>query len=576
MRVDIGDISKEYVPRYELEYLVLGIISRVRSLFANKLTSIHRVSELLNYINEDDPEYLELSNLLNSNLVTLILRNSFVDNPKYHSYITPIGRNVTLPTYYCDSLTGVELVDWSNMEGKTYVVEVEFSPNEVVSQFYINLPTNYTNKFIDSEFVNTISISFNNIPPGVDQFNDVANMIIDTGKSEDTLLNIFNEVVKLFSLDTPYTYIYEYLAKNSEIVNLDNGNKAFRVYYNQPVKYLPKSITPDSLIVRYGVYENRNFLCNYIPENTVTFESKLLGDTSKLHISLIDGILIIELNDIREEFEVSGDRDSSNFIGDVISELVNIQINGTDNINLYNFDTNFITISDLYYTEVDINKSISNLLESELETNGIILSDTLYEYNLNEVDLSKLNKEILFASKLNNIDQLKDEYINVVKFTGTLNNLPVYVSFINTLANCDFGQFLSGVPNNEDLSPYINFNVWVPNKVEFYNVLDTVPVTGFNYDLGVNLDNITTFHIFYSLAISKFLLRYKYQYLFTLNAVSKIRDLLNKFKVKFSIINSLNIEDYEQIGNDLNITLNTKLNAILKYNSVILNFKIII
>lgn len=574
MRTTIGTIKKIRSPKKYTDYVVFGLVSRLDSCIDNSNIVLRSISDLSLYLSPDRSEFNEIKKIIQSG-ATVILRNEFLDSSEYHAFMTPISKDLVIPTCCTGNLPLSELRDPTEFDGETYVVNIKYDPTEIPKEFYINLPSGYIVSSLDSEFVSTIHVYTNKLSDSVDSVNDV----YEVKANGETLGDIFDSIQSHFRLigsnDGDMEFISPFLAKNA---SNDRTSGIFSVYYNRPVRYLPKTIAPDSLDISYGFIDNVEFLRDYIPYGTVTFESNVVGSADNLKISYRDETLTITFGDTIEEFEVNGNRTSGNFIGDIQSKLVKVHLNGGTNLTEFEipeFERNFKSPSDTYSAHIDVNSSIKNLISSDFEVNAIILSDSLIEYSPSDIDTEVLDRELLIMSiTKGDISKLFKEFTNTIRFTGTLNGIPCYTEFLSSLYNCNFDLLLSGVPEVTESLPSSGMGIWHPEVDEFYNILDIGDTPEFNHEFNFDLSKVTVFHIFYSLAISKFILRYRYRMLFTNASIGKLRNLLNDFSARFSIINSIEIDSYESTDNNLSIELATKLNAILNYKEIIINFNL--
>lgn len=578
MKVTLGNIRRTKLPKSYTDYIVLGVVTQVTSSFYNTPIILRSEQDLETYFDQNSSVYDELKGLVNTG-VTLLVLNSFTDEKRFHSWLTPVSDGVVIPSYQTDSRPLKELKSPVDFDGETYIVRIHYNPSEVPGDgdFYINLPTGKYLRGIDNEFVSSLSFHTGELPEYVDYFNDVFDGVV-SGKN---LGEIFDDVQTYFRLgDTREgiaDYITPYLSKDA--VN-DKENGIFTVYYNQPVRYLPKTIHPDNLNISFDYFDNIEFLQEHIPDGTVTFHSKLLGDCSNLRVSHSDGILTISLGDAYEEFEVSGEIDSGKYIGDVKSRLVEIKVNteSPQDIIIPEFSENFHPVVDLSNALIDLNGTISKILDSDYKVNAIVLSDSLANFDLTKLNTSLLDRELIFANinKSSNLNQLKNDYENVIKFSGTVDGLPAYIQFVSSLYNCSFSDELEGVPKlpeGIDLSVY---DVWHPKSEELHNYLDSYELSSFIRDLGLPLSKITIYHLFYIMALSIFILRYRRNLLFVdpVATVAGLRMMITNFTSKFGVFYLSDIESSVIQDNNVSVVISTYLNSILKYKEIKLNFKL--
>ena len=578
MKITLGEVKKSRLRNESVDLIVVGLVSRSDSMFYNTPMVLRNESDVKCYFSTDSNEYNEIIKIIETG-VTVVLYNSFEYEKKFYSWLTPIKDNLVIPSCYVSDVYSKKIIFKSPAEfnGETYIIKIKYDPEEIPDQgdFYINLPSGRNVVGIDSEFVSSLSFHTGVFPDYADTIND----IYDVSLTQGNLGELFDEIASYFIADDTRPrisdYISPYVLKDAEN---DLVNGVFTVYYNQPVRYIPKTIHPSSLVIEYGYFENIQYLEDCIPKDTVTFQSKLLGDSSGISLESKDGTLTIRFNDQVEVFNISTDWTAGNFIGNIKSRLVDVTVNADFGTVLYfpEFSENFHPSCNLLDAVIDVNGSISNLLQSEFQINMLILSDSLTEFNSYELDFSKLNKELLIISRNTDLSQLTQDYPNTLKFTGLIDGYPCYIPFLNSIYTCKFGDLLDGVPNSDSEFNFDIYNIWNPKIDEYYNYIESFDLSEFASNLGLSLDKISIYQLFYVMALSKFILRYKSDLLFTLPSItiSKLNLLINKFISNFEIFRSVEIVNSELEDNKVNIELSTQLNSVLKNKEIMLNFNL--
>lgn len=602
MRLDLGDISRVHIPvGTKIDYLVTGVICTPDSYIEGRDTIIRTFSDLLLYFNPSNKAYSRIKELVDSGYTVIIPK--IQSTPEY-SYLTPISDDLVMPCMCRSSGSGVELHDPRELDGGTYSVVYEYNPSEVTKKFFINLPTKDE---VENEFGTSIYAWTIEEPDWVDRHSRVMNITLGEPANRDkeyTLAGLFNELSESITRSTPGVgfekYVKPYLSKDSENY-ISKGE--FKVYLNRPMNYIPRSLTPKSLKVRYGVRESIDLLQDYIPRNTVTFRSKVIGDCSDLHIMCDGELLVIEFHDIREEYIVSGNRSSVDYIGNIHSDLVEITVNTRKDIEIPKFDDQFYPIysvtkigsveitantgknieipkfGDPFYPiypgiELDsVSKSIDYLVDHDLEVNFIILDSDLVNFSIKSINTKNLTRELLIISdtKLNN---LKSDLPNTIKFSGYYGNLPIYLKFLSNVYKCEFTEAVEGLVTNVKSDVYTKFNICVPSTQEYYSYLNLPVVDKLNLSIGLDLDRLTSYHVVYALMISQYILRYLDEFKFKINPIGKLNDRLEGLRSNFPIISDIYVSNSKITENKVKLWIESKFNFIYNFESVTLNFTI--
>jgi hypothetical protein len=586
MEVELNNITVSRDRSYPYDFIILSPVVKLDLAYIDKAILIRDRLTLVNYMDPDSYEYAELSQILNQGY-TLLVHPRFKDEDSIRrSYLTPVGMNQVIPTKVRNSYKGLtKLVDPRNLTRETYVVNYRYDPNYIISKtdvsksFYINIPASYISKAeakkLDSEFTILVGIRTEDTPYA-DTLNDVLDLIIEMDRDTMTLEEIFDKVEEL--LENWVSRYRDYESEN--ILNHfigsynDKVTHTFSVYYTEPVRYLPKTIHPVGAIqVSYGLNDNIDFLQDYLPIDTVTFKSKLVGKCSNLKLSYEDGVLTTQLGGDIEEFDVSLDETSSDFIGNIHSKYIEIKVNSR-HAKLYEFSTQF---TDVDLPELDVDSTIKDYIDSEFEINAIILSDTLYKVPpIDEIakTIDGVTNTLIFESLQSGFDNFKPYVNNVIKFSGRSGKYPIYINVLDSIINFKYSDKLDEMPTWDDSFPFTDFRVISPDIQEYNNFLYYPDLNPVNYDFNLDLSHITIFHLFYAFAIEKFIARYKYMFQFKRSPLGSISDIISLLRSQFKIIENIEIISFEQYGNDCYVTLNTKFTKILKYPIIEININI--
>lgn len=559
-------------------YMVLGVVSDLKKvkLDESEILITDR-DNLNNYFPES--KIPEVSNILDNGYY-ILLSNRYLNSKddRNGSYLTPLSSTKSLPTTYSGRGYVGEILE-SNLidprkfiQDKTYILQFEFNPNQIPDRFYLNLPSDWSfpNSII-SEFISPICV-YDNLTADIDQFNEVYNIKV-TGTS---MLDKFTDLVSIYN-ESIHSSIIGCKLRNADIKEVSEDKYIVTFYFNKPVSYIPDLRMSEwiDVSVSFGLYENIRFLSDYIPDGLITYKSKFLGDSSDIKLKVSDGTLTVSMGNVIEEFSISGDRHSSNFVGYIQSNLIEVITGPYDSFEIYDVDEYFINDPDL--GSLNILDTISHLVDSVEVPNGIVLSEGLTDFDLRNIHLD-LSDQFLFTWRSTDLDQLKLEIPNLVKFVGTLDGYPSYLQFLRNIFTCNFGKFLDGIPEvpESDFDFEIH-GIYHPKSDLYYNSFLSLEFTNFMKDLGIDLNKVTIFHLIFSTALSKFLTRYKLNILFLnrVDSISKLNELMNLMKIKFSIYNSILIESYSVDMNKVSLSIKTELEQILKYNKISLNLKLI-
>ena len=569
MRLDLGDISRVHIPvGTKIDYLVTGVVCTPDSYIEDKDIIIRTSGDISMYFNPSNEAYSRIKELVDLGYTVIIPK---VQSTPEYSYLTPISDDLVMPCMCRSGGSEMELHDPRELDGGTYSIVYEYNPSEVTKEFFINLPTEGE---VENEFGTSIYVWTIKEPDWVDRHSKVMNITLGDPTNRDkeyTLSGLFNDLSELITRSTSGAgferYVKPYLIKDS--VN-DDRKGEFKVYLNKPMNYIPRSLTPNSLKVRYGVRENIDLLQDYIPKNTVTFRSKVIGDCSDLHIRCDGELLVIEFHDIREEYVVSGNRSSVNYIGNIHSDLVGIKVNTRKDIEIPKFDDQFYPIYSVPKLD-SVNKSIDYLVDHDLEVNFIILDSDLVEFDINSINTQNLTRELLIVSdtKLSN---LKSDLPNIIKFSGYYGDLPMYLKFLSNVYKCEFTEAVEGLVTDVKSDAYPKFNICVPSTQEYYSYLNLPVVSKLNLDIGLNLDRLTSYHVVYAFMISQYILRYLDEFKFKINPIGKLNDRLDGLRSNFPILSDIYVSNSKITENKVKLWIESKFNSIYNFESVTLNF----
>jgi hypothetical protein len=201
------------------------------------------------------------------------------------------------------------------------------------------------------------------------------------------------------------------------------------------------------------------------------------------------------------------------------------------------------------------------------------LSDSLIEYNLDQINLNSLDKSLLIIHS-NSIQKLSREFNNTLRFSGLVDGIPSYTKFLDSVYRCDFSSFIDGVPEYPSELDSNEIGVFHPISPEFYTELKLGWVPDLNVDLGYDLNKINIYQLIFVYALSNFILRYKYKLLHVISPLGSLKSLISEFQVKYPIYKSISIKSYRSEFNSIYVELDTYLNSLTNSESIKLNFNL--
>lgn len=280
--------------------------------------------------------------------------------------------------------------------------------------------------------------------------------------------------------------------------------------------------------------------------------------------------MVIEFHDIREEYKVSGNKNSVDYIGNIHSDLVEIIVNTRRDAEIPEFDDSFYPIYSVPKSD-SVDRSINYLIDHDLEVNFIVLDSDLVKFNINSINTQNLTRELLIVSDTE-LGNLKSDLPNTIKFSGYYGDLPIYLRFLSNVYRCEFTEAVEGLVSEIESDVFTKFNICVPSTQDYYSYLNMPVVSKLNLDIGLNLDRLTVYHVVYTFMISQYILRYINEFKFKINPIGKLNDRLDGLRSNFPILSDIYVSNSNITENKVKLWIESKFNSIYNFESVTLNF----